>query len=50
MDIEPSATKKDIKNAYRRQARKFHPDTGGNDDAFKQMYVAYRKLLTLVKE
>jgi hypothetical protein len=50
LGIEPGATKRDIKNAYRRQARKLHPDKGGDAEAFKQMYAAYRKLLTLVKE
>jgi hypothetical protein len=50
LGIEPGATKRDIKNAYRRQARKLHPDKGGDAEAFKQMYAAYRKLLTIVKE
>jgi hypothetical protein len=50
LGIEPDATKRDIKNAYRRQARKLHPDKGGDAEAFKQMYAAYRKLLTIVKE
>jgi len=50
LGIEPGATKRDVKNAYRRQARKLHPDKGGDAEAFKQMYAAYRKLLTIVKE
>jgi hypothetical protein len=50
LGIEPGATKRDIKNAYRRMARKLHPDTGGNEEAFKQLHLAYRKLLKLVKE
>jgi DnaJ-domain-containing protein 1 len=50
LGIEPGATKRDVKNAYRRQARKLHPDKGGDAEAFKTMYAAYRKLLTIVKE
>lgn len=50
LGIEPGATKREITNAYRRQARKLHPDKGGDPEAFKTMYAAYRKLLTLVKE
>jgi DnaJ-class molecular chaperone len=50
LGIEPGATKREITNAYRRQARKLHPDKGGDPEAFKAMYAAYRKLLTLVKE
>jgi DnaJ-domain-containing protein 1 len=50
LGIEPGATKRDIKNAYRRMARKLHPDKGGDPEAFKAMYAAYRKLLIVVKE
>jgi curved DNA-binding protein CbpA len=31
-------------------ARKLHPDKGGDPEAFKVMYAAYRKLLTIAKE
>src|SRR5579884_3925506 len=41
LDIEPGATKREVKNAYRRKARKLHPDVGGDAEAFKQMYAAY---------
>jgi hypothetical protein len=37
--------KKDVRNAYRRKARKLHPDVGGDAEAFKQLYAAYRTLL-----
>jgi hypothetical protein len=50
LTIEPGATKRDIKNAYRRMARKLHPDRGGDPEAFKAMYAAYRKLLAIAKE
>ena len=51
LGIEPgSVTKRDVKNAYRRQARKLHPDVGGDDETFKHMYAAYRRVLASVKE
>lgn len=50
LGIEPGATKREIKNAYRRQARKLHPDAGGDEAAFKRMYAAYRHLLSITKE
>jgi hypothetical protein len=49
LGIAPDATKRDIKNAYRRKARKLHPDAGGDDEAFKQLYSAYRKALAAAK-
>ena len=50
LGIDCNATKRDIKNAYRRQARKLHPDTGGDAEAFKRVYAAYRRLLAATKE
>ena len=50
LGIAQGATKREIKNAYRRQARKLHPDAGGDDDAFKRMYAAYRRVLASAKE
>jgi hypothetical protein len=47
LGIEPGATKREIKNAYRRQARRLHPDKGGDPEAFKAMYAAYRRLLAV---
>lgn len=45
LGIELGATKRDIRNAYRRKARKMHPDAGGSDELFKQLQDAYHKLL-----
>lgn len=42
-------TKRDVKNAYRRKARKLHPDAGGSDEAFKQLHEAYRRILAVTK-
>ena len=49
LGIECEATKREVKNAYRRKARKLHPDTGGNEEAFKQLNEAYRKALSAAK-
>jgi DnaJ-class molecular chaperone len=40
---------RDIKNAYRRKACKLHLDAGGDKEAFKQPYAAYRKVLAAAK-
>jgi DNA polymerase III gamma/tau subunit len=47
LGIEPNASKKDLRNAYRRKARKLHPDVGGNAEDFKHLQDAYHKLLKL---
>lgn len=45
LGVERSATKDDIKRAYRRMAHKFHPDKeGGNEEKFKQVNEAYQIL------
>ena len=50
LGITQGATKREIKNAYRRQARKLHPDAGGDEAAFKRLHEAYRRALASVKE
>lgn len=50
LGIEQSATKREIRNAYRRKARKLHPDVGGDAEDFKRLYEAYRKVLKLAPE
>jgi hypothetical protein len=50
LGIEAGATKREVKNAYRRKARKLHPDVGGDAEAFKQMYAAYRELLKVTHD
>jgi hypothetical protein len=49
LGLEPDATKRDVRNAYRRKARKLHPDAGGDEAAFKQLYTAYRRVLAVAK-
>ena len=48
--IEAGASKREIKNAYRRQARKLHPDKGGDEAAMKAVNAAYKRLLAATKE
>jgi DnaJ domain len=46
--VEGHITKRDVKNAYRRQSRRLHPDKGGSEEAFKELYAAYRRVLASV--
>ncbi len=50
LGIERGADKREIKNAYRRMARKLHPDKGGDEAAMKALNAAYKRLLAAVKE
>jgi DnaJ domain len=47
---EGQLLKKHVRNAYRRQSRRLHPDAGGNDEAFKELHAAYRRVLASVPE
>ena len=47
LDVDRSATEKDLKNAFRRLARKYHPDRSDEPDAeekFKEIQEAYAVL------
>ena len=44
--LDTPELKRLIKNAYRRQAKAHHPDTGGNADAFRRTHRAYKELLS----
>ena len=40
---------KELKKAYRRLSKIFHPDMGGNAQAFKEMHVNYKKRKYAIK-
>lgn len=44
LGVDPSASQKEIKNAYRKKALVTHPDRGGNEDEFKKVTEAYEVL------
>lgn len=45
LGVSRTATEKEIKSAYRKMARKYHPDaTGGDDEKFKDLNEAYEVL------
>jgi hypothetical protein len=49
-DLHSSELQKIIKSAYRRQARKHHPDIGGNEAAFRRIHEAYEDLMKWSEE
>ena len=46
LEVTPEATLQEIHDAYRRQAKRHHPDTGGSDWAFRIISQAYEVLST----
>ena len=44
LGVDPSATLKDIKRAFRKKAMKHHPDRGGDEEEFKKINEAYEIL------
>lgn len=44
LGVPKTATADEIKKAYRRLARKHHPDAGGSEDSFKEIGEAYEVL------
>ena len=45
LGITPSATLEEIREAYRRKAKQYHPDKGGDPDMMRALTEAYQKLL-----
>lgn len=44
LDVSPSASQADVKQAYRKQVKEVHPDSGGDEEAFKRVNRAYDAL------
>ncbi len=44
LGVKPDATNREIKSAYRRLAKKHHPDTGGDVNKFREITEAYNAL------
>lgn len=49
-DLEGPELKKVIKSAFRREARKHHPDLGGGEASFRRVYQAYEDLMAWAEE
>lgn len=45
LDVQPGASREEILSAYRREAKRAHPDQGGTAAQFRQVQAAYRALL-----
>ena len=45
LELSPEATEGEIKKAYKRLSRKYHPDHGGNPEIFKELNDAYETLM-----
>jgi DnaJ-class molecular chaperone len=41
LEIDKTASKEEIKKAYKKKAKKTHPDAGGSEEEFKQVNQAY---------
>ena len=44
LGVSRDADQSEIKKAYRKKARELHPDYGGDEEAFKELSVAYETL------
>lgn len=45
LDLQPGASKEEVKRGFNRLAKQYHPDTGGDAEIFQAMLAAYRRLM-----
>lgn len=50
MGILPTASKQDIRNAFRALSKVHHPDAGGNEEDFKRLRAAYDQGMRIAKQ
>lgn len=50
MGIQPTATREDVRNAFRALSRIHHPDVGGNKEDFLRLRQAYDEGMRMVKK
>ena len=48
LGVPADATPKDVKKAFKKLAKKFHPDAGGDPEEFKAVYAAYETAMVMV--
>lgn len=45
LDLQPGASKEEVKRGFNRLAKQYHPDTGGDAEIFQVMLAAYKRLM-----
>jgi DnaJ-domain-containing protein 1 len=45
LGLSPTDTRADVKNAFRKQSRKHHPDAGGDAEKFRELVEAKERVL-----
>lgn len=46
LDLDTDASEEEAKKAYREKAKKHHPDTGGDEEKFKEIQEAYDQIVS----
>lgn len=45
LELKPGATRDEVKRAFNRLAKQYHPDTGGDAEIFQAMLAAYQRIM-----
>ena len=48
LGVEATATEAEVKGAFKKLAKKLHPDAGGDPEEFKAVYSAYERAMSMV--